>query len=122
VSASSSLWSDQIGLVNVVERYFEMWNSGDVSIAREVLSPRWVDHAHPEVDSIAKVEESVLAIRAVRPDLVFHVDAVLRGDGGLVAVVGHVGASRLVWLVRVEDGLMAEMWTYTSNAPLSVDE
>jgi ketosteroid isomerase-like protein len=107
---------------DVVARYFEMWNTGDVSIAREVLSPRWVDHAHPDVDSVEKVEAAVRAIRAARPGLTFHVDAVLGHDGDLVAVVGRVGLNRLVWLVRVEDGLMAEMWTYTTNAPASVDE
>lgn len=105
-----------------ITRYLDMWNTGDVSIAPEVLSPGWVDHAHPEVDSIEKVQEAVLGIRAARPGLVFHVDAVLGGGGDLVAVVGHVGASRLIWLVRVEDGLMAEMWTYTTNAPASADE
>jgi hypothetical protein len=47
---------------------------------------------------------------------------VLSDGGDLVAVVGHVGVSRLVWVVRVEDGLMAEMWTYTTNAPVSADE
>jgi hypothetical protein len=99
-----------------------MWNTGDVSIAPEVLSPRWVDHAHPDIDSIEKVQQSVRIIRAAQPGLVFHVDSVLSDGGDLVAVVGHVGVSRLVWVVRVEDGLMAEMWTYTTNAPLSADE
>lgn len=101
-----------------------MWNTGDVSIAREVLSPRWLDHAHPEIDSITQVEESVRTIRAARPGLTFHVDSVLAdgGDGNLVAAVGRVGATGLIWLVRIEDGLMAEMWTYTTNAPATSDE
>ncbi len=99
-----------------------MWNTGDVGIAPEVLAPHWVDHAHPEVDSIGKVQEAVLAVRAARPGLTFHVDAVLGGDGELVAVVGRVGQSRLVWLIRLEGGLMAEMWTYTTSAPASSDE
>ena len=107
---------------NAVTRYFDMWNTGDVSIAREVLSPRWVDHAHPEVDGIAGVEEAVRAIHAVRPGLTFHIDSVLGGDGDLVAAVGRVGVSGLIWLVRLEDGLMAEMWTYTTNAPATADE
>jgi len=106
----------------IVKRYFEMWNTGDVGIAREVLSPRWVDHAHPEVDTIAGVEQAVRAIRAARPGLIFHIDAVLDGDGDLVAVAGRVGPSRIIWLVRIEDGLMAEMWTYTTSAPVRVDE
>ena len=34
--------------MNIAARYFEMWNTGDSSIAAEILSPGWVDHAHPE--------------------------------------------------------------------------
>jgi hypothetical protein len=96
-----------------VTRYFDMWNTGDISIAPQVLSSGWVDHAHPEIDSIGKVQA---AVRAAPPGLTFHVDSVLDDGADLVAVVGRVGASRLIWLVRVEDGLMAEMWTYTSKA------
>jgi SnoaL-like domain len=106
----------------IVERYFGMWNSGDVSVAPEVLSPQWVDHAHPEVDSVEKVQQAVLALRAARPGFSFDIDAVLGGDGDLVAVVGRAGPARLVWLVRLEGGLMAEMWTYTTSAPASADE
>jgi ketosteroid isomerase-like protein len=107
---------------NPVTRYFDMWNTGDVSIAREVLSPSWVDHAHPEVDGIVGVEQTVRAIHAARPGITFRIDSVLTGDGGLVAAVGRVGANSLIWLVRLENGLMAEMWTYTTNAPATADE
>ncbi len=34
---------------HIAARYFEMWNTGDSSIATEILSPDWMDHAHPEV-------------------------------------------------------------------------
>jgi ketosteroid isomerase-like protein len=103
----------------VVARYFDMWNSGDVAAAPEILSPRWVDHAHPEVASPWDVQQAVERVRAAQPDLRFRVDAIL-GDGDLVAAIGTVergraGAapgSRLVWLVRLEGGRMAEMWTY----------
>ncbi|MGB3440232.1 MAG: nuclear transport factor 2 family protein [Actinophytocola sp.] len=102
-------------MTDVVARYFEMWNSGDVGIAREVLSPGWVDHGHPEIDGVADVEHAVAAVRAVSPGLRFDVDDILQGDGDLVAVLGRVGGRRLVWVVRLADGLMAEMWTYTTS-------
>jgi hypothetical protein len=54
----------------IAARYCEMWNTGNSSIAAEILSSGWVDHAHPEV------------------------------------------ATRLVWLIRLKDGQMTEMWTY----------
>jgi ketosteroid isomerase-like protein len=104
---------------SVVRRYFDMWNTGDTTAAAAILHPDWVDHAHPEVAGPEGVRQSVAAVRAARPNLRFHVEAVL-GDGDLVAVVGGVGdeardggaPGRLVWLVRVRDGRMVEMWTY----------
>jgi ketosteroid isomerase-like protein len=103
----------------VVPRYFEMWNTGDVSVAAEVLSPDWADHAHPEVRAPGDVQHAVAQTRAARPGLRFHVEAVLGADD-LVSVVGGVGHesrpgefdSRLIWLVRLLDGRMVEMWTY----------
>jgi len=107
---------------NVVARYFDMWNTGDASVAAQILSPDWVDHAHPEVKGPQGVQQAVQAIRAARLDLHFHIDAIL-GDDDLVAVVGAVGSplraagspSRLIWLVRLKDGRMTEMWTYQEN-------
>jgi hypothetical protein len=68
------------------------------------------------------VERAVKSVRAARPDLHFHIDAIL-GDADFVAVVGSVGnmpsvaaeVSRLIWLIRVKDGRLAEMWTYREN-------
>jgi ketosteroid isomerase-like protein len=104
----------------LVSRYFEMWNSGDVSIADEVLAPTWADHAHPEVNGPPDVKTSVTTVRRSRPDLQFTIESVLTGDDGLVAAVGTVGrqasdrpgADRMIWLIRVNDGRMAEMWTF----------
>ncbi len=112
---------------HVVARYFQMWNTGDTSIAVEVLSPDWVDHAYPEVTAPKGVQRAVEQIRAAQPGLCLQIDAIL-GDGDLVAVVGAVRqtspsalepatASRLVWLVRLQDGRMAEMWTYQPATP-----
>jgi len=100
-------------------RYFDMWNTGDIMIADQILHPDWVDHAHPEVPGPAGVKQAVQTIRAARPDLHFTVHTIL-GDDGLVAVVGSVGQAehtadtpgRLIWLIRLADGLLAEMWTY----------
>jgi hypothetical protein len=97
--------------VNIAARYFEMWNTGDSSIAAEILSPGWVDHAHPEVTGPDAVRLAVERTRAAQPDLRFHIEAVM-GDGDLAAVVGTAGRGRLIWLFRLEDGRLAEMWTY----------
>ncbi len=33
----------------IVSRYLEMWNTGNVALADEVLAPTYVDYAHLEV-------------------------------------------------------------------------
>ena len=108
---------------SLVARYFDMWNTGDTTIADQILHADWVDHAHPEVAGPAGVAQAVATIRAGRPDLHFTIDTIL-GDDDLIAAVGSVGQApaagtpgRLIWLVRVADGLMAEMWTYQQNQP-----
>jgi len=106
----------------VIARYFDMWNTGDITIADQILHPDWIDHAHPEVTGIAGVQQAVQAVRAARPDLRFTIHTVL-GDNDLVAAVGSVGRHQqaadapghLIWLIRLVDGLMAEMWTYQNN-------
>jgi ketosteroid isomerase-like protein len=107
----------------IAARYFEMWNTGDSSIAAEILSPDWVDHAHPEVTGPDSVRKAVEQIRTAQPDLWFEIDAIL-GDGELVAAVGSAGrggqdnpsTTRLVWLMWVRDERLAEMWTYRDTS------
>lgn len=43
----------------IAARYFGIWNTGDSSIAAEILSPGWVDHAHPEVTGPHDVQLAV---------------------------------------------------------------
>lgn len=113
--------TEQLSPRLIARRYFDMWNTGDVSIAAEILSPDWTDHAHPEVHGPGDVQRAVAQTHAGRPGLRFEVEAILdRDDGDLVSVVGGVGHeswpgvldSRLIWLMRVADGRLAEMWTY----------
>lgn len=104
---------------HIATRYFEMWNTGDPSIADEILSPDWIDHAHPEVTGPHHVRQAVERIRTAQPDLRFQIDSIL-GDSDLVAIVGSAyhgpqdnpTTTRLVWLIRVQDVRLAEMWTY----------
>ena len=109
---------------SVVRRYFDMWNTGDTTIADQILHPEWADHAHPEITGPVSVKQAVQTIRAARPDLHFTIHSVL-GDNELITVVGSVGRpqpstdspGRLIWLIRLVDGLMAEMWTYQQIQP-----
>jgi ketosteroid isomerase-like protein len=113
--------TEQHGLTDreLVLRYFEMWNTGDSAVAGEVLHPEWRDHAHPEITGPDDVRQAVVRVRAAQPDLRFDISAVLN-EGELLAAVGEVSrgagaaatVSGLIWLIRVRDGLLAEMWTY----------
>jgi ketosteroid isomerase-like protein len=103
------------GSVNVVARYFEMWNTGDTSSVHEIVAPTWIDHGHPEVTGPESVALAVSTERAARADLRFEIEAILGGDG-LVTATGSLGGSRLNWVVRLQDGLMAEMHTYREEA------
>ncbi|GII61127.1 hypothetical protein Skr01_12120 [Sphaerisporangium krabiense] len=109
------------GAGGVVGRYFAMWNTGDCAAAEEIVAPGWGDHAHPEVRGPEGVREAVARVRAARPGLRFAIEAYL-GDGELVAAVGTAAAGAsdagtpLIWLVRLEGGRMAEMWTYAGAA------
>lgn len=108
---------------SLITRYFDMWNTGDTTIADQVLHPDWVDHAHPEIVGPAGVQQAVATIRTAHPDLRFTIHSILSAND-LVAAVGSVGQPQatstpghLVWLIRLIDGLMAEMWTYQQNQP-----
>jgi SnoaL-like protein len=101
--------------MNVVARYFEMWNTGDTSSVAEIVAPNWVDHDHPEVTGPESVAQAVSSVRAARPGLRFEIEAILSGDG-LVTATGSVGGARLTWVVRLAEGLMAEMHTYREEA------
>jgi len=105
---------------SIVHRYLEMWNTGNAAAAHEILHPRWVDHAHPEVRGIPGVAAALARTRQDFPDFHIGVDSMV-SEGDRVAVhttirrTGPRGpdVSRVMWFIRVEDQKMAEMWTAT---------
>ena len=97
----------------LVRRYIEMWNTGNVELADEVLSSTWADHAHPEVTGTESVKQAVQKIRAAFPGFCITIENMVR-EGDLVALRGTVrreGVSRIMWFVRIASGKMEEMWT-----------
>ena len=106
----------------LVERYLEMWNTGNAALADEVLSPAWRDHNHPEITGIEDVKRALLATRRAYPDFRITVEAII-GERNVVAVralvqrTAHDGdATQVVWFVRIEDRKMAELWTVAETA------
>lgn len=102
----------------LVRRYLEMWNTGQVELADEVLAPTWVDHAHPEVTGPESVKQAVSRIRAAFPDFHITIEHIV-SEGDLVALRGTIRrtqqgtplVSAVMWFVRLASGKMVEMWT-----------
>jgi predicted SnoaL-like aldol condensation-catalyzing enzyme len=97
----------------LVRRYIEMWNTGNVEWADEVLAPTWVDYAHPEVTGTESVKQAVQKIRAAFPDFHITIEHIL-SEGDLVALratVRRKSTSQVMWFVRVASGKMEAMWT-----------
>jgi MFS family permease len=103
---------------SIVRRYFEMWNTGNPAHAHEILHPRWIDHAHPEIRGINDVTAALRKTLSDSPDFHIGIDAMV-SEGDRVAVhstvrqtrQGSTHTSRVMWMVRVEGDKMAEMWT-----------
>ncbi len=104
----------------LVKGYIEMWNTGDVTLADDMLAADWVDHAHPEVVGTDHVKQAVVKVRAAFPDFHIMIEQNITEDD-LVAIRATVlrggKTSRVMWFVRVADGKMREMWTGSETSP-----
>ena len=102
----------------IVRRYMEMWNTGNVALADELLAPTYVDHTHPEVTGPESVKQAVSKFRATFPDFRISLGDIV-SEGDLVALrailrrtqQGKEVVSRVMWFVRIADGMMVELWT-----------
>lgn len=109
----------------LVARYFEMWNTGDVAIADEVLATDYMDHAHPEVKGPDVVKGSIQRMRASDPTFHIAVEFMI-AESDLVALRGRIQRTpkgqeqpvvvNVLWFVRVVNGKMTELWTGTESA------
>lgn len=107
----------------VVQRYLDMWNTGEAAIADEVLAPDYADAAHPEVTGAESVKKSLAQVRAAIPDFFITVEAMVT-EGDTVAVraairqtvKGETTTAKVAWFVRLRAGKMVELLTYTESA------
>ena len=108
---------------NLVRRYFEMWNTGDGSVADDVLGPTYLDHAHPEVVGPAALRSLVPRFRAANPGAAMTIE-IAAADDELVAVRnsitrtvdGELVESEGVALFRVAGDKLAEQWSCYPDA------
>jgi steroid delta-isomerase-like uncharacterized protein len=114
----------------LIARYVELWNTGTLAIADEVLAADFVDHTHPEAEPGPEaVKRMVRDFRAAFPDAAATIEQmvaenesvafrfVLRGThtgtapfagipprGTRIALVG-------MDFVPIADGKMVELWS-----------
>lgn len=69
----------------LVKRYVELWSTGNLALADEVIAPNYVDHTHPsQAPGPEAVKQEVLAFRAGFPDAHIIIEQMI-GEEDLVA-------------------------------------
>jgi ketosteroid isomerase-like protein len=104
----------------LVRRYFEMWNTGQGTVADEVLGPRYVDHAYPDVIGPAAARSIAPRFHKAHPDARMTFE-ILGADAEYVAVRNTIrkksqdgqavevsGAA----LFRIGGGRIVEQWSW----------
>ncbi|HTK09490.1 MAG TPA: ester cyclase [Ktedonobacteraceae bacterium] len=112
----------------LVKRYIEMWRTGDISIADEILDATYVDHAHSEQEPGPEaVKQEVLAFHSGFSHVQASIEQMI-GEGDLVAFrftlrgthTGHFAALSPTHkettltgadFIRIQDGKMVELWS-----------
>ena len=112
----------------LVRRYVELWSTGNLALADEVLAEDYVDHTHPnQTPGPESVKQEVMAFRAGFPDARITIEQMI-GEGDLVAFrfvlrgthqgtfagfppTGKEDVLTGVDFIRIADGKMAELWS-----------
>jgi len=110
-------------LGGLVQRYFDMWNTGDGRVADLVLDTTYVDHAHPEVIGPAAVRSLVPRFHASDPEARMRIE-IVAADADFVAVRNTVSRARDgqrtesegIALFRVVAGKLTEQWSWYPEA------
>jgi steroid delta-isomerase-like uncharacterized protein len=113
---------------DLVRRYLELYNGGELEIADALIAADYVDHAHQELPpGPQSVKDLVTAVHAAFPDARFTTDCVV-AEGDVVAFrwtmrgthrgpfAGVAPTGRSVVLtgmdfVRIAGGRFAELWS-----------
>ena len=111
----------------LVRRYVELWNTGNLALAHEVLAADFVDYAHPEfTPGPESVKQAVMDFRTSFPDAQVTIEHLLC-EGDIVAFRAVIrGTHRAVFagfpptgkevvfrgmdFIRIADGKLVELW------------
>lgn len=112
----------------VVRRYIELWNTGNLALADEVIASDFVDHTHPELaPGPEDVKQEVMNFRAAFPDAHTTVEQMI-SEGDLVAFrfvlrgthqgtfgrfppTGKGTVLTGMDVIRLTNGKMVELWS-----------
>lgn len=121
VTATAGTSETPIAAANkaVVRNYFEMWNTGDPSVAERVLDPTYFDHAHPETLGPAAFRSLVPRFQRVNPGARMSI-AFVAADEQHVAVKNTItlpgGCTEGIALFRLVSGKLVEQWSWYPRA------
>jgi steroid delta-isomerase-like uncharacterized protein len=112
----------------IVRRYVDLWNTGNLALADEVLAADFVDHTHPDrVPGPESVKQEVMAFREGFPDAYATIKQMI-GEGDTVACRFVLRGTHLgtfadfpptgkedvltgVDFIRIAAGKMVELWS-----------
>ncbi len=112
----------------LVRKYVELWGTGNLALADEVLAMDFVDHTHPnQVPGPASVKQEVQTFREGFPDACITVEQMIAEDNtvafrfimrgthlGTFAGFTPTGKEDIltgVDFIRIADGKMVELWS-----------
>lgn len=111
----------------LVRRYVQLWDTGNLALADEVLAADFVDHAHPEfTPGPQSVKQAVIDFRTGFPDAHVTTEFIV-GEGDMVAMhnvirgthqgvfagfppTGKEVVLRGMGFIRIANGKMMELW------------
>ncbi|HEX6554218.1 MAG TPA: ester cyclase [Ktedonobacteraceae bacterium] len=112
----------------IVRRYIELWSTGNLALADEVLAADFIDHTHPDqAPGPESVKQAVTAFREGFPDAHVTIEQMI-GEGDTVAFRFVLRGTHLgmfagfaptgkedvlmgVDFIRLADGKMVELWS-----------
>ena len=110
----------------IVRRYFEMFNSGDLSQLADIVSEDYGDKLEGQSSGIAVIRSYLEGLKASFPDLTWSIEQII-GEGDRVAVMNRVSGTQVndfgqikatgnrvdfaaFQFYRIADGKLAEHW------------
>ncbi len=112
----------------IVRKYVELWSTGNLTLADEVLAADFVDHTHPnQAPGPASVKQEVTTFREGFPDVRITIEQIIaEGDSvafrfvlrgthlGTFAGFPPTGKENVLTgadFIRISNGKMVEMWS-----------